>query len=225
MRGVTHAILGTRTLPNGPILEVGCGGGAFLTEMTACHPERTILGIDANPAALAWSKQGYGATHALAQADLHHLPFPDSTLGALVGLDAYDQTGVELDTALAESWRVLRPGSVLLVRVSAYRWLWGAHDRAFGTSRRYAKTHLNEALKEANYRVINLTHANTLMLVPAVAHRIASRLGLISVEEQLKLPAWLNKLLTIMLRVEARWLRGKTFPVGLSLYALAQKSP
>ena len=224
MRGVTHTFLQGNALPSGPILEVGCGGGAFLTELKAHHPARTILGIDTNPTALGLSKQSYGEDRSLAQANLHYLPFPDSKLGTLVGLDVYDQTGVELASALAESWRVLRPGSVLLVRVSAYDWLWGNHDRAFGTAQRYTKARLECALQAANYTIIRMTYANALMLVPAILHRLASKPGWISVEQQFALPDWLNGLLKLILRLEALWLRRSTLPVGLSLYALAKKN-
>lgn len=216
--------MATSIPPDGPILEVGCGGGAFMSELQLLHPRRSILGIDANPIALDFNKPVHGDVRHIAQADLHNLPFPDSKLSAVVGLDAYDQNGIELASALEESWRVLGTSSVLLVRVSAYEWLWGEHDRAFGTAKRYTKASLEQALLDAKYSVIRMTHANTVMLLPAIIHRLTSRMGWTTVEEQLELPKWLNSFLTVILGLETAWLRRKSLPMGLSLYALARKT-
>lgn len=221
MRAITHALLEDVTLPGGPILEIGCGGGAFLEEMGTRHPGHLAIGTDLNPVALAHARRG--GRQAVALSDLHHLPFADERCGTIVGLDSFDQWGVDLEAAVAETARVLQPGGLLLVRVSAYDWLRGPHDVAFGTGRRYSASEMRAALEAVRLRPLRVTYANSLLFLPAAAVRLAQQGGHGSVESQLETPSVLSGLFNRLLRGEARWLRRQSLPFGLSLYALAQK--
>lgn len=225
MRRVSHALLDSVTLPDGPILELGYGAGAFLAELCASFPERLVLGSELHP--LAWAQTGLEppARPGLLGADLHHLPLPAGQCAAVVALDVYDQQRVDLTSALLESWRVLRPGGILLLRVSAYPWLHGPHDAAFGTGQRYTASQLRRCLQAAGLRVQRLTYANSLLFAPGVALRMLQKAGLLAdVAHELEVPAPLNRLLGQALAVEARWLRQHSLPVGLSLYAVARKT-
>jgi SAM-dependent methyltransferase len=224
MRAVSHAILESSVLPDGPLLEVGCGGCAFLRELADQNPRRIALGIDRNPAALSSVRASGAAQSPLAQADLHNLPFADRSLAIVIGLDAFDQQGVRLQTALVESRRVLMPGGILALRVSAYAWLRGEHDRAFGTGHRYSAKEIRTALRGAGFRIERLTHANLCMLLPAIVLRLAVMARIASVEGQFAPARPLAGSLTAVLRAEAAVLRSIGFPAGLSLYALARKT-
>ncbi len=223
MRAVSHAILESSTLCDGPLLEVGCGGCAFLRELAKKHPRHPTLGIDSNQAALSTPRNSGSGQPPLAQADLHNLPFADNSLAGVIGLDAFDQQGVRLNTALIESRRVLTTGGVLLLRVSAYPWLRGEHDRAFGTERRYRAKEIRISLRQAGFKIGRLTHANLLMLLPAIALRLAVMANIASVEAGFSPARALRACLIIMLRAESTVLRSVGFPAGLSLYALAEK--
>lgn len=221
MRAITHAILEGVTLPSGPVLEIGCGGGAFLQEVAARHPNHFVVGTDLNPAALAHAHQG--GRRAVVLSDLHHLPFPDAGCGTIIGLDAFDQWEVSLEGALVESARVLQPGGVLLIRVSAYDWLRGPHDVAFGTGRRYSSTEVRNALGAARLRPLRMTYANSSLFLPAAAVRLVQQGGHSSVESQLETAPAINALFKRILQTEAGWLKRGDLPFGLSFYALAQK--
>lgn len=219
MRAVTRALLDGLTLPTGPILEIGCGGGAFLDEMVARYPTHPVWGTDLNPVALAHARQGQ---HIVFQGDLHTLPLPAASVGTLIALDSVDQQGVDLDRALSEARRVLQPGGLLLLRVSAYDWLRGPHDVAFGTGRRYDAGELRAAFARAGLAEVRLTYANSLLLLPAIAVRVAQQVGYSSVESQLETPGPLNALFKRILLTESRWLRHRSLAAGLSLYAIAK---
>lgn len=221
MRAITHALLAGQPLPEGAILEIGCGGGAFLRELALSHPQRPMLGVDLNPLALAHARAGGVAQ--VARCDLHRLPLPAEQAALVVALDAFDQQGVDLLAALIESRRILRPGGLLLLRVSAYPWLQGPHDTAFGTGRRYSAEELCHTLAAANLSVERLTHANSLLLLPAIAVRLAQQGGHSAVDAQLAVHPLVNQLLKKILQVEAAWLNRMPLPAGLSLYALARK--
>ena len=223
MRAISHAILENGVLCDGPLLEVGCGGCAFLREITERHPLHLSLGIDSNPAAFSIPRNSGLRQPKLAQADLHSLPFSDNSLAGVIGLDAFDQQGVRLHTALLESRRVLTTGGILLLRVSAYPWLQGEHDRAFGTERRYKAKEISVSLRQAGFKIERITHANILMLLPAIALRLAIMANLASVEAGFSPARALRACLIGMLRAESVMLRLVKLPAGLSLYALAQK--
>ncbi len=82
-----------------------------------------------------------------------------------------------LTGALAEVRRVLRPGGVLLARVSAHPWLSGPHDLAFNTGRRWRLHDLVRHFQAAGLQVERTTYANSLLSPLIVAARLLQRWG------------------------------------------------
>ena len=119
---------------------------------------------------------------------------------------------------------MLKPGGWLLVRVPAYDWLRGAHDEAVQTRQRYTRGEVRHKLVCAGFNPIRVTYINTLLFMPAVIWRTCQRLiGRQPASDVRQSPAWINRLLTVVLRLECVWLRSANLPVGLSVLALAQK--
>lgn len=225
MRRVSYALLDSIDLPAGPLLEIGCGAGAFLTELSERLPERLVAGSDLHPLALERAGLLAQSRLNLLAADLHHLPLPPARCAAIIALDVYDQQGVDLASALLESWRVLTIGGILLLRVSAFPWLQGPHDVAFGTGRRLSAGQLQRCLAAAGLQVQRMTYANSLLFVPGAGLRLLQKLGsMADVARELDASPPLNRLLGAILATEARWLRHHDLPAGLSLYAIARKT-
>lgn len=222
MRAVTHALLAHRALPPGPVLEVGCGGGQLLTELRAAYAGRAVYGADLHPLALAHAQRRVKET-ALVQASLAALPWPADSFVLLLALDVFDQEGVDLSAALAESRRLLAPGGLLLLRVSAYSWLYGAHDVAFHTGRRFARAELATALQAAGLNVERLTHANAGLAAPVIVQRLAQRWGVLPWKPGVYRNRRLHQVAAALLGCEAGWLAHDDLPFGLSLFALARK--
>lgn len=220
MAAVTLALLRSARLPAGArLLDAGCGGGAMLHALARAGWADAI-GVDLHPVALFGHAQ---RSAPLSGADLHHLPFTEGSFDAFLALDSFDQQGIVLPAALAEARRVLRPGGVALLRVSAYPWLQGAHDAAFGTGRRYARREFVAAVQEAGLRVVRATHANSLLAPPVIALRLAQRDDLHPQAEHLYGSTAANRVLAAALRLEARWLARRNLPFGLSLFVLGEK--
>ena len=220
MAAVTLALLRGAGLPPGArVLDAGCGGGAMLCALQDAGQPKAV-GVDLHPAALL----GDGTRAApVAGGDLHRLPFGDGCFDAVLALDSFDQEEVMLADALGEARRVLRLGGVLLLRVSAYPWLHGAHDTAFGTGKRYAREEMLAAVREAGFAVLRATHANALLAPPVAALRLAQRDELHPQAEGLYGSGAANRLLGAALRMEARWLARRDLPCGLSLFVLGEK--
>jgi SAM-dependent methyltransferase len=232
MVALTRRLLHGVRLPLAPrVLEVGCGGGDVLQMLATELPDAQITGLDLNELAVQTAASRPGQSAGLGQADLLRLPFRPRSFDLLLALDSLDQVGVPLGSALAEAWRVLLPGGQLLVRVSAYPWLYGTHDRAFNTGRRYTSHELLGALRAQGFQLVRATHANALLAPPVIALRMLGRLregktpaaSSPGAGSDLYASAAANRVVHTALTLEAQTLRWASFPAGLSLFALARK--
>jgi SAM-dependent methyltransferase len=223
MRAITHALLTNVTLPDGDVLEVGCGGGQLLAELQARYSQRCVIGIDLHPLALAYTHALLRETVGLVQSALPDLPLEDGQLALLLALDVFDQEGVELSETVAEAYRLLVPDGALVMRVSAHPSLYGPHDLAFHTGQRYTCTQLQSTLLDAGFVIQRLTYANALLSLPVAALRLAQRWGLLPWQPESYHQTIYHQIAAEFLHQEAKWLRHANLPWGLSLCAVARK--
>jgi hypothetical protein len=130
----------------------------------------------------------------------------------------------------AELGRVLKAGGLILVRASAFQFLYSEHDRAVLTAHRFSANELRQNLVRQGLTLERLTYANTLLFPIAAVWRLLHRS---SRQAKMRsdvrpLPAlirWLNPFFAWILGVEALWLRHSHWrlPIGLSVVALARK--
>lgn len=222
MRAITHALLGATRLPAGPLLEVGCGAGVFLRELHDYQHGTRCFGLDYSSMALAYARNQPAALH-LAQGDLQQLPFGANTFSLIVALDSFDQRAVDLQQAVAESWRLLKPDGLLLLRVSAHPWLESDHDVAFNTGRRYQRQELIDALTAGGFDLERITYANSLLALPVIAQRLLQRWRLLPFASNHEISPFVNQQVMRLLRWEANLLHLTDLPFGISLYVLARK--
>ena len=152
-------------------------------------------------------------------------PRRPETFDLLTCLDVIEHTPDDRRT-LAELRRVTKPGGWLLVTVPAYQTLWSLHDVANHHYRRYGRRSLRRAALEAGWSVRRMTSFNSILLPAAALVRLLQR-GRQADEgytPELTIgPHWVNALLELPLRAEARWLgSGRTLGAGLSLLAVLQ---
>lgn len=99
------------------VLDVGCGPGFYLAELLEqVGSTGTATGIDASPQTLALARrrtQGRGNVR-LYQADATALPVSDASFDAALSVQVLEYVA-NVDAALAELQRVLRPGGRLVV--------------------------------------------------------------------------------------------------------------
>ena len=100
-RHVAAYMLCAPLLPEGDVLDVGCGIGHSY-ELLA--PRRTI-GLDIDPASLA------GQDRETRQGDMRALPFGDASFSGVLSVQAIEHVP-DPERAIAEAWRVLKPGGV-----------------------------------------------------------------------------------------------------------------
>ena len=103
--------------PGKRILDVGCGPGFYVAELLEqVGPTGAVVGVDASPQTLALARrrtEGHDNV-ALYQADATDLPVPDAAFDAALSVQVLEYVA-DLDAALAELRRALRPGGRLVI--------------------------------------------------------------------------------------------------------------
>lgn len=95
------------------ILDVACGAGAFLKDLSAAFPRARLSGTDLSPAYLEEARRNTGVT-ALVQANAEHLPFADGSQDAVTCVYLFHELPPRVRPLVAaEIARVLKPGGVL----------------------------------------------------------------------------------------------------------------
>jgi SAM-dependent methyltransferase len=206
------------------VLDAGCGTGGMLPYLRRFGE---VWGVDLSPFALPYAQRradGRGGMY-LAQASVTALPLPGEVFDLVTSFDVIYHLAVADDVAaLKEFCRVLRPGGVLFLRVPAYDWLRGAHDRIVHTRHRYTRGELRRKLECAGFVVERLSHANMLLLPVAVVKRILEALaGPTARSDVQPVHPVANAALRACLLLEAWVLRRVDLPAGLSVVAVARR--
>lgn len=97
-----------------PILEAGSGLSAVV--MLLREMGYAVIGLDYAVNALHASRQ-YDPTLRLLAGDVHHLPCADNSLGAYLSFGVLEHFEQGMGPALAEAYRVLQPGGVLVLTI------------------------------------------------------------------------------------------------------------
>jgi SAM-dependent methyltransferase len=225
MRAVAEALLSgpaaARSLASGPswrILDAGCGPGGALSWLAHYG---SVVGLDYHPRALFHAAR---RSTCVCRASVLEIPFQSGTFDLVTCQDVlYHQAVTDDVRAMREFARVLRPGGWLLATVPAYDWLRGAHDRQVHTRHRYAAGELRGLVRTAGLELVRLTGAASAVLAPAIIRRWSQgRSGAPRSDVSMPSPAF-NRLATVILRAEARWLARHELPFGLQWAALARR--
>jgi malonyl-CoA O-methyltransferase len=96
--------------PSGRALDLGCGKGRFARIVKDAHPGATVVALDLSEAMLAHAPRDLGRV----SASMNALPFADSAFDAAYATESLEHA-VDIDRAVAEMCRVVRPGGRIVV--------------------------------------------------------------------------------------------------------------
>lgn len=115
------------------VLDAGCGMGVHLKVMGELR-DLALIGVDADRDRLAWAARER-VPAALAQTDLTRLPFADGAFDKVLMSEVLEHLADE-QGALAEVYRVLRPGGVLAISVpnANYPFWWDPINKTLETA-------------------------------------------------------------------------------------------
>jgi len=209
---------------NALILDAGCGTG---TNLQLLQTWGRVVGIDIAREALDFCRVRGVPSDRLLAASVTDFPFAAQSFDVVVSFDVICNIPDDV-AAFEQVARILKPGGYFIVQLPAYQWLWSMHDVAVGHQRRYSSRETRTKLEHAGLHVVRLLHTNALLLPLVAIERLLRRYALehhapVVSDLQLKVPAWLNQLLSIIYRTEIALAARVDFPIGLSLIAVAQK--
>ena len=207
------------------VLEAGCGTGYQSLDLAARYGW-PMIPLDLGREGLAYARaMGLGD---LLQADVAALPLADRSVDLLLSLDVivHFPRGEE-PRPVAEFARVLEPGGLLVLRVSALDILRSRHSMFAHERQRFTRGRLRRLLEDHGFRVRRMTYCNSLLLPVALAKfRVWEPLtGAAPSSGVEPVAPWLNRLLEVPLSAEAAWIgAGLNFALGQSILAVAERA-
>jgi SAM-dependent methyltransferase len=206
------------------IVDCGAGTGRNLDWLREFGD---AVGVELSPTGLA---QGRALGRRLIAGSVAALPFADDSVDLATSFDVLYCLDDETERrAIAEMWRVLKPGGIVLVNTAALDILRGSHSTLTHEVRRYTPEQLRSRLERAGFSVERLTFTNFVPFPVALVRRGFERLSGRAAEasdHDLRVPNWpVNGLLNLALAAEAGVLRIMNLPIGTSIMAVGRKQP
>lgn len=214
----------TEGVPSARILDCGCGTGANL-DLLGRHG--VASGFDLSATGLSIGRE-LGRTR-LARGSVAAAPFKSQSFDLVTSFDVlYSLDPADERAAVAEMYRVTRPGGFALINVAAMEALRGDHSVLSHELRRYTRRTLRALVVGAGFEVVRLTYTNQSLFLPLLIVRTLHRLRGLSAEADAQQeitppPAPVNAALSGLLYLESLWLRRFDNVAGSSLLCLARR--
>jgi SAM-dependent methyltransferase len=219
-----HVRRGLRVLPgDAAVLDAGCGTGGEILRLRVEQAGWRFSGIDFSPLAVDLARRRCGATVDLREASILDLPHETGSFDAVYSADVVCQVDTPA-RALAEFYRVLRPGGRVVINVPAYMWMWSYHDDSCQTKHRYTRPELAALLEGAGFTGVRTTHWNAFAL-PVIWAKRKLMARPTDTSDVKRYPALIDLAFRVLTGIEAAWLgAGGVLPFGTSVFAVATKS-
>lgn len=205
---------------NNKILDIGCGTGSNLLELSKFGD---AIGIDRSDEAIDFChKRGL---QNVSKEDAETFSFEKESFDLITVLDVLEH--VQEDIKLLEKcYDICKVNGLLFITVPAYGFLWSEHDEALHHKRRYTASELRNKLNLVNFKIVKISYNITSLFFVVFFFRFWQNLFKKSVYPQssvVLLPEYINNILIKILDIETFFLKYINFPFGVSIVCVATK--
>jgi ubiquinone/menaquinone biosynthesis C-methylase UbiE len=150
-----------RTAERPIVLDVGCSSGYLLQEIRESLPHAALIGSDYLAAPLMELAERMPDLPFL-QFDLRRCPLPDACVDVVTALNVLEHIDRD-EKALAEIFRILRPGGLAHVECPAGPHLFDVYDEYLMHHRRYRSSDLVKMARQTGFEILRATHLGFLV--------------------------------------------------------------
>lgn len=145
------------------ILDFGCGNGAILREMAILNPEARYIGIDVSGVALEAAKKKLPATVFYKVGDGEKFPLSDKSIDFVFSSEVLEHV-YDIENALSELQRVLKPGGKILLTVPYHGFIKNILITIFAFNRHFdpAGPHIRFFSKKTLFDLLNKFDFNVI---------------------------------------------------------------
>lgn len=211
-------------LSDAKILNAGAATGAT-SEMLARHGQCDSLEYDKECCEVLREKAGIEALNC----SLTELPLPDQSYDLTCAFDVVEHIEDHAQ-AMAEMYRVTKPGGYTFITVPAYQWMWSSHDDINHHFRRYTLKEITRLISDAGFEVTKKSYFNFFLFPPIALARVLDRAfsGKKKAAESDATGAnstgLINSLLYYIFKLEKPFLKMEIrFPFGVSVVVIGRR--
>ncbi|MGH7804915.1 MAG: class I SAM-dependent methyltransferase [Candidatus Binatia bacterium] len=210
------------------VLDLGCGVGGMIESLREFGK---VVGTDNDTSSLVHCRRRLDSE--FFQSESFELPLRSESIDVLCAWDVLEHVPREAE-AMAECFRVLKPGGTCFVSGPSYQFLYTHQDRMVRHQRRYTVTDLSRRLRNAGFAIDQASYINCflfpLILVVIGFKKLSEAIRPPSTDEsrlnsEIAVPASLNSLFTAVFSAERHVLRRASLPFGHSLVVVGRKPP
>jgi SAM-dependent methyltransferase len=196
---------------------VGCGDGLFFEKLQRFGP---VEGVEMDPTGVApdgpWIDR------------IHVRPFdetfqPGKRYALVLMLDVLEHFADPV-RALRRAVELLGDGGAILITVPAFRALWTSHDVLNRHYTRYTRASLEAVAAQSGARLEWSRYVFRWMSPLKLAASLKERILPVAPEPPRIPPAWVNRALYRLSRIEDRLIGRAPIPFGSSLFAVARRA-
>ena len=200
------------------ILDFGCGTGITLTYLKEYGD---TAGYDISPHSFEYCKKR-GLDNLYSDKDFHKLK--NKSIDFVFMMDVLEHFEDE-SKELSKVKEKLKNNNSVLITVPAFNFLWGGEDHVSNHKRRYTKSSLRKLLEFNGFEIQKISYYN-FFLLPLISLIIFYKRFFVKngrYQSNLKsINRITNKILSLILSIEAVILKKYSFPVGASIVCVAK---
>jgi len=203
-------------------LEVGCGTGLVLSNVSSAFPHLDLSASEIDPEGFDYVSHRVRNVKFL-QMDAKRIPFKEEfdVIGAFDVIEHIEED----EAVLSQIFCACRPGGGVIITVPQHPWLWSEFDTYARHKRRYVRNELKSKMENAGFQVCRLTSFVSFLLPAMGLVRLFSKKEkTFDPMTQHKIPPLINKIFCGIMTLERMILKtGLSLPVGGSLLCVGLK--